>query len=136
MSKLKQFIDFLFQKGDFSDTPENTTRIPPVIGDTSDINEPVDDFKNSSINTHIPDEDEKSYVCKLTIFHKDGGTTWYKHKCEKNDKLTDYYRDFYKWFVTRPQSQSYTFYYRNGFTVFTRDMIKNIEIRIEEGEMK
>jgi len=89
---------------------------PPTIGDTSEIT--------------TPPVVVETYKCKLTVYHKDSGNHWFEHPCKKDDKITDYFRGFYKWFVARPQSQNYTLYYKNGFTVFTRDMIKNFSMTI------
>lgn len=77
----------------------------------------------------------KDHVCYMKVYHSDNTQyTEYDTSCYEDTKFMDIllYRKLYMWFVCREQSFTHTIYPRNGMTVYTRDMIKNIDFRIEK----
>jgi hypothetical protein len=78
-------------------------------------------------------EPEKHKYVYLTIMFKSGRSyeVWKTHEADSRITWLQSFKEFYLWYLTRPQSLRYTMKHRHGADVIERDAIDNISFRVE-----
>lgn len=77
-------------------------------------------------------QEEPKYQNRLKIYFNDGGWLANTIDAKKDDPRIPPWKNFYKWYFSRPQSQYFMLKYSEGETLVIRDRIKQFNVSIKK----